>query len=235
MRIMSKLYDIYRKNYTDKLRKRGAKIGKNAKIYDPLRTYIDKTRPWLLTIGDYTLITSGVKILTHDYSLSTLRRVYGEWIGEGGITSIGENCFIGMNSIILMGTKIGDNVIVGAGSVVHGNIPDNVVIAGNPAKIICTLQEHYENRKKKTVNEVQKCILEYKDRFNKLPKPNELEGFKFLFCPRTEEKIEEYGFSFNASGDDSESIKKAFFNSKPLWNDYSELLKTINIMEKNDG
>ena len=66
-------------------------------------------------------------------------------------------------------------------------------------------------------------------------RPNELEGFKFLFCPRTEEKIEEYGFSFNASGDDSESIKKAFFNSKPLWNDYSELLKTINIMEKNDG
>ena len=49
---------------------------------------------------------------------------------------IGDNCFIGMNSIILKGTKLGNNVIVGAGSVVHGSFPDNCIIAGNPAKII---------------------------------------------------------------------------------------------------
>lgn len=48
-----------------------------------------------------------------------------------------------------MGTQLGNNVIVGAGSVVHGKFPDNVVIAGNPAKIICTLEEHYNNRKKR--------------------------------------------------------------------------------------
>lgn len=50
--------------------------------------------------------------------------------------SIGDNCFIGMNSIILKGTIIGNNVVVGAGSVVHGKFPDNCIIAGNPAKII---------------------------------------------------------------------------------------------------
>lgn len=50
--------------------------------------------------------------------------------------SIGDNCFIGMNSIILKGTTIGNNVVVGAGSVVHGTFPDNCIIAGNPAKII---------------------------------------------------------------------------------------------------
>ena len=49
---------------------------------------------------------------------------------------IGDNCFIGMNSIILKGTTIGNNVVVGAGSVVHGTFPDNCIIAGNPAKII---------------------------------------------------------------------------------------------------
>ncbi len=49
---------------------------------------------------------------------------------------IGDNCFIGMNSIILKGTTIGNNVVVGAGSVVSGKYPDNCIIAGNPAKII---------------------------------------------------------------------------------------------------
>lgn len=49
---------------------------------------------------------------------------------------IGDNCFIGMNSIILKGTTIGNNVVVGAGSVVHGTFPDNCIIAGNPARII---------------------------------------------------------------------------------------------------
>lgn len=50
--------------------------------------------------------------------------------------TIGDNCFIGMNSIILKGTTLGNNVVVGAGSVVHGQFPDNCIIAGNPAKII---------------------------------------------------------------------------------------------------
>ena len=59
---------------------------------------------------------------------------------------IGDDCFIGMNSIILKGTTLGNNVIVGAGSVVHGKFPDNVIIAGNPAKIVKHLspdESHY--------------------------------------------------------------------------------------------
>ena len=51
-------------------------------------------------------------------------------------THIGNQCFIGMNSIILPGVKIGNNVIVGAGAVVTKDIPSNTIVAGNPAKVL---------------------------------------------------------------------------------------------------
>lgn len=57
-------------------------------------------------------------------------------------TTIGNNVFIGMRSIILQGANIGDNVIIGAGSVVSGKVESNSVYAGNPAKKICSLEEH---------------------------------------------------------------------------------------------
>ena len=55
---------------------------------------------------------------------------------------IGENVFIGCNCLILKGSKIGDNTTIGAGSVVTGNIPQNCVAAGNPAKVIKKLGEN---------------------------------------------------------------------------------------------
>ena len=85
--------------------------------------------------------------MAHDYSISVARRVFGEFIGGTAPTKIGDNCFLGMNSIIRPGTTIGNNCIVGAGSVVGGVYPDNVVIAGNPAKVICTLDEILSKKK----------------------------------------------------------------------------------------
>ena len=142
----------------------GFDIGKGTIFYSPNTIIIDRERPWLLKIGEYCKITSGCIILTHDYSRSVLRRKYGEIIGEAGETIIGNNVFIGMNSIILMGSKIGNNTIIGAGSVVSGKFPDNVVIAGNPAKVIRTLDQHYEKRKSKTLDE---AIIYYKTYKNK--------------------------------------------------------------------
>ena len=52
---------------------------------------------------------------------------------------IGKNCWIGANCVILGGTKLGENVTVAAGSVVNKEFPDNVVVAGSPAKIIKTV------------------------------------------------------------------------------------------------
>lgn len=98
----------------------------------------------LIEIGDYTNIGGNVKILDHDFHPieAEARRMNNmDMVGKKAI-KIGENVFIGCNSIILKGTEIGDNSVVGAGSVVSGKFPGSVVIAGNPARIIKELDNN---------------------------------------------------------------------------------------------
>lgn len=90
-----------------------------------------------ITIGRNTDIGSGCKIIDNDFHpLPYSQRYPKEQLDKVKKRPIviGEGCFIGANSIILKGTTLGKNVIVGAGSVVCGTFPDNVIIAGNPAR-----------------------------------------------------------------------------------------------------
>ena len=116
------------------LRLLGAKIGKRCYIYTSLRNF-DNIYTDMIEIGNNVTITKGVILLCHDMGKDYIhkKKHNNEIVGR---IKIGDNCFIGMNSIILPNVKIGDKVIVGAGSVVTKNIQDNVVVAGNPAKII---------------------------------------------------------------------------------------------------
>ena len=86
---------------------------------------LDKTYPKGINIGRESYIASGAILFTHDFSRSIKVN-----------TVIGERCFIGANSIIMPGIKIGDSVIVGSGAIVTKDIPSNCIVAGNPAKII---------------------------------------------------------------------------------------------------
>jgi acetyltransferase-like isoleucine patch superfamily enzyme len=89
-------------------------------------------------IGDNTLIGANVKILDNDFhplEVQARNRDDKDSIRSKDIF-IGKDCFIGCNALILKGTKIGDGSVVGAGSIVSGEFPRNVIIAGNPAKII---------------------------------------------------------------------------------------------------
>ncbi len=91
-----------------------------------------------ISIGDNTLIGGNVKILDNDFHPTELEARLAddkEKIKSKPI-KIGKNCFIGCNSIILKGTVLGDNCIVGAGAVVSGTFEDDLVIGGNPAKVI---------------------------------------------------------------------------------------------------
>lgn len=101
------------------------RIGRACKISGSAK--LDMTHPRGVIVGDYTAISFGAAILTHDF-------VAGRHVA----TEIGANCFIGARSIILPGVRIGDNSIVGAGSVVFTDVPPNTVVAGNPARAVET-------------------------------------------------------------------------------------------------
>ena len=66
-----------------------------------------------------------------------------------GRVNIGNNVFIGAESVVLPNVTIGDNVVIGANSTVTKDIPSNSVYAGNPAKFICTIDEYIETNKRK--------------------------------------------------------------------------------------
>lgn len=113
------------------LRKLGVRIGERCRI----RTLKFSTEPYLIEIGDHVAIAAGTEFITHDGA----NWVFEDEVDGGGIfgkITLGNNVFIGINCIILSNTSIGDNCIVGAGSVVRGQFPENSVIAGNPAQIV---------------------------------------------------------------------------------------------------
>lgn len=95
-----------------------------------------------ITIGDHTNIGGNVKILDNDFhpvEVEARLKDDKEKIGTAPIR-IGRNCFIGCNALILKGTELGDNCVVGAGAVVCGKFEKNSVIAGNPARVIRKLE-----------------------------------------------------------------------------------------------
>lgn len=212
--------------FSDTLRLEGFDIGGGSIFYSPKTMSIDRERPWMLKIGKYCKITKGVTILTHDYSRSVLRRKYGEFIGEAGITKIGDNVFIGMHSIILMGTHIGSNSIVGAGSVVKGNFPDNVVIAGNPARVICTLDEYLTKRKARTLKEAKIYIESFKDKYGYYPDSKHCGPFFALYEDRDTFDYENDPRLF-CNGDNHNEIVEDFKRSKPIFSNYNYFIDAI--------
>ena len=163
------------------LRRKGMRIGAGTYFFDPRRSFVDETRPWMVQIGKNVQITRGVTILTHGYDWSVLKGKYGCVLGSCGKVTIGDNVFIGMNSILLKGTAIGENTVIGAGSVVTGPIPPNCVAAGNPARVICTLEEYLCKRRTAQAEEARELVRQYRTVCGKDPGEQELSEFFWLF------------------------------------------------------
>lgn len=149
-------------SYIKYLKNIGVEIGDRTSIFDPRSTIIDETRPWMIKIGNDVQITAGVTILSHGFDWAVLKGVYGEVLGSAGRVEIGNNVFLGMHSTILKGVHIGNNVIIGANSLVNKDIPDNCVAAGNPCKVVMSLQEYYQKRKAAQVEEAQELVRQYR-------------------------------------------------------------------------
>lgn len=132
-------------NISDIYRKQGATIGQGCEIYNSV---LFGSEPYLITIGDNVRLTSGVKLITHDGGIWTLRKMgLLENADIFGKIEIGDNTHIGMNSIIMPNVKIGKNCIIGCGAVVTKDIPDNCIAVGVPAKVIKTIDQYYEDHK----------------------------------------------------------------------------------------
>lgn len=115
--------------------KLGMKVGSNCSIQPGL--VVDVSHCWLIEIGDNVVIAPQVYLLAHD----TSTKKYTGYTRIGRIT-IERNVFIGVRTVIMPGVTIGENAIIGSNSVVTKTIPKNVVAAGNPAKIVCSVEEY---------------------------------------------------------------------------------------------
>ncbi len=118
----------------------GAQIGKNFNMLGGV--IIDPDHAWHITIGDDVTLAPKVHILAHDAStkihlgLTRLAKVV-----------IGNRVFVGANTIILPGVTIGDDTIIGAGSVVTANVPSGCIYCGNPARFISTTENYITKQK----------------------------------------------------------------------------------------
>jgi acetyltransferase-like isoleucine patch superfamily enzyme len=117
--------------------------GQGAQIGDDCRILIRSlgSEPYLIRIGNHCTIAGNVAFMTHDG---------GAWVfteelpslQKFGAIEIFDNCFIGFGAILMPNVRIGPNSIVGAGAVVTKNVSPNTIVAGCPAKPICTLEEY---------------------------------------------------------------------------------------------
>lgn len=123
----------------DKIRAGGGTVGENVDI---LASIIDMGEPYLIKIGNNVTMT-GSRVLTHDASL---KKTIG--YSKTGKVHIGNDVFIGVGSIVLPNTTIGSRVVIGAGTVVAKDVPDNSVAVGNPMRIICSYDDYLEKNKK---------------------------------------------------------------------------------------
>lgn len=156
-RIINKLKTFYYvrfKHYTineiniEKWRKSGIEIGDNCIFCCSLPVGRDNS---LLSFGNNVLVSVNVLFLMHDASPTVLAK--DESTDIIGKVHIGNSCFIGANSIIMPGVSLADYTLVGAGSVVtHSTVQPGQVIAGNPAKVICTVDEYLSKNKDYLVN-----------------------------------------------------------------------------------
>lgn len=139
------------------LRNIGTSVGNNCFIFSEK---VETSEPYLVSIGNNVTISYNVCFNTHDDSVEAYYNRDSLIVGK---ITIGDNCFIGVGSILLPGVTLADNCIVGAGSVVTKSFKEGSVLAGVPARIICTVNELYQKNKELIIDTTNKGFSERRE------------------------------------------------------------------------
>lgn len=214
-----KISTTSRKRYISYLKKKGVKIGNNVRFSSPKYSFVDISKPYLISIGNDCLFTKGIKLLTHSADWFVLREIYKRPFGSAGKITIGNNVMVGVNTVILKDVSIGNNVVIGAGSIVTKNIPNNSVAAGNPAKVIFSIEELYQKYLKREKKEVKLIATSIKKRFNRMPRPEDFNEHFYLFLNRNPKDFGKINVKRQVG-----KYMQEFLNSEPEFQSFEDFL-----------
>lgn len=171
--IIAKLIQLYRlrssASYITYLRHNGVEIGEGTYFQSPSTTVVDLSRPSLITIGKNCFFNNYVELYSHDWVTHVFLHSNRRFINSSGRITIGNNVAFGRHVIVLKGVTIGDNCFIGANSVVSHNIPANSIAVGSPAKVIMSLEDYYQKRLNICESEALDYARSIQERFHRYP------------------------------------------------------------------
>ena len=166
-RIYNKIVNTFFRNL-DSVRwakRLGVKVGEQTTI-SPDTNF--SSEPYLISIGNHVQITRSVSIYTHGGG-NVVRQMIPDFDCFGKV-KIEDWRYIGSESLIMPGVTIGEGALVAAGSVVTKAVPPYMVVGGNPARVLCTVDEFIKRNKKynthtkgKSEAEKRKILMELTD------------------------------------------------------------------------
>ena len=218
-------------NYVEYLRNNGVKVGTNVIFRYPKHTTIDLNRPSLIEIGNDVDINDNFTIMAHDFGTFVFRNLYHDFIASSGHVKIGNNIYIGRDVTIMKGVTIGDNSIIGLGSIVTKDIPSNSVAVGAPCKVICSISDYYEKRRKVQVEEAINYGVSIINSFKRLPVITDFKEEWVIFL--TEDDMKRYPEILPIVDFRLAQIKSDFFKNRKLYYNgwehfFNEVIKRAN-------
>lgn len=229
--------------YARRLNRMGARIDESIAMAVPESVRLDETTPYLLEIGKNVYMAEGIRIMTHDASWLVMKGEDGVIRGNIGPVKIGNNVFLGIDSVVLCNTTICDNVIIGAGAIVSTSIHKPGVYAGNPARLVIPLEEMKGIRESRQIKDAYVIAKQYYERYRTKPPKELFNEYFWIFEERREEMLcKDYKTQMELCGNYVQSLE-AFLNSQPDFQGYDEfwewcrkkLEKDKKRMEKNYG
>lgn len=209
----------------------GVKVGNNVKFRYPKHTVIDMNRPSLIEIGNNVDINDNFTIMTHDFGTYVFRNLYHDFVASSGRVKIGSNIYFGRDVTVLKGVTIGDNCIIGLGSIVTRDIPSNSVATGVPCRVVCSIEEYYQKRRQIQVKEAVELGVSIIENLNRQPVITDFKEEWVLFL--TESDMEKYPEILPQVNLRIGNIKEEFFRQRLLYyNGWEDFLNEINLQYK---